>query len=72
MPYQLTTTGKLGEARRTIMGKEAAPASNEEQLVTQAETLTQQAIQKIDTFFNTKWPAYRKQVEATPMKLFKD
>jgi photosystem II stability/assembly factor-like uncharacterized protein len=72
VPYQLTTTGKLGEARRSIMGKEAAPAANEEQLVIQAETLVQQAIQKIETFFTSKWPAYRKQVEATPMKLFKE
>jgi hypothetical protein len=44
----------------------------QQQPVTQAETLTRQAIQKIENFFAGKWPAYRKQVEATPMKLFKE
>ena len=72
VPYQLTTTGKLGETVRSIRGKDAMPGANEEQLMDQAETLTRQAIQKIESFFTTKWPPYRKQVETTPMKLFKE
>ena len=41
-------------------------------LVERSEGLIKEAIQKINSFFDTKWKAYRKQAEETPIKLFKD
>jgi hypothetical protein len=31
-----------------------------------------QAVQKVNAFYNTRWRAYRQQVEATKIGLFKD
>jgi hypothetical protein len=41
-------------------------------LVEELETLTKESIEKINTFFAGNWADYRKKVEATPMKTFKD
>ena len=48
------------------------PGKPEEQQVKESEELISQAIEKINKFFATDWAAFRKQVEQTPIKIFKD
>jgi photosystem II stability/assembly factor-like uncharacterized protein len=67
-----TTNTALQGARGEIMGKLAAPTSQTERLVTEAETAVNNSVQQINDLINGKWAAYRKQVEATPIKFFKD
>lgn len=69
---QITVLNQLQQANAAITSKPLAPSKQEEMLVIRAEGLMSEAIQKINTFFETKWAAYRKQVETTPVKLFKD
>jgi hypothetical protein len=71
-PPQVTPTNKLGEARNGVAGKRKMPDQQELRIISEAETLTDEAVKKVNAFFDTKWKDYRKQAEATPMKLFKD
>jgi hypothetical protein len=41
-------------------------------LIERPEGRTKEAIQRINLFFDGKWKVYRKQVEETPVKIFKD
>lgn len=67
-----TTNTALQGARGEIMGKLAAPTAQTERLVTEAETAVNNSVQQINDLINGKWAAYRKLVEATPIKFFKD
>ena len=69
---QITVLNQLQQANAAITSKPLVPSKQEEMLVIRAEGLMTEAIQKINAFFETKWAAYRKQVESTPVKLFKD
>jgi len=69
---QITVLNQLQQANSAIISKSLAPAIQEEMQVKRAEVLIEEAIQKINTFFDTTWADYRKQVESTPIKLFKD
>jgi photosystem II stability/assembly factor-like uncharacterized protein len=71
-PFQVTPQGKIGEAMRYIGSKQIAPTKDDIILVEQLEILTKDSIGKINKFFATNWLEYRKKVEATPMKTFKD
>ena len=71
-PYQVTPQGKIGEAMRYISSKQIAPTKDDVTLVEQLEVLTKDSIEKINKFFAVNWADYRKKVEATPMKTFKD
>ena len=71
-PYQLTAQGKIREAMSYISSKQIAPTKDDVNLVEQLEVLTKGAIEKINQFFAINWADYRKKVEATPMKTFKD
>jgi len=71
-PYQLTVNEKLQAARGQILGKEKIPDAQEINQVEIAENLIAQAVEKANTFFSTKWMAYQKLAEATPVKLFKE
>ena len=57
-------------ARGEILGKNKIPDAQELNQVEVAEALVAQAIEKANTFFTTKWMAYQKLAEATPMKIF--
>lgn len=67
-----TTQSVLQTARMEIMGKLAAPTAQTERLVKEAEAEVQKTVQTLNEFMNTQWAEFRKQTEATPMKLFKD
>ena len=71
-PYQVTPQGKIGEAMRYISSKQITPTKDDVTLVEQLEVLTKDSIEKINKFFAVNWADYRKKVEATPMKTFKD
>ncbi len=68
--YQLTVNEKMQAARGEILGKNKIPDAQELNQVEVAEALVAQAIEKANTFFTTKWMAYQKLAEATPMKIF--
>ena len=71
-PYQLTVNGTLGEARGEVLRKTKIPDQQEMRMATEAEGLVSEAVQKTNAFFNGKWEDYKKQVESTPLKVFKD
>jgi photosystem II stability/assembly factor-like uncharacterized protein len=71
-PYEVTTMTQLREAQRSIGSKMAAPGQEEEALVSNAEKAIAEAVNKINTFFDGKWAAYRSFVEGTKVDLFKD
>ena len=69
-PYQLTVNEKLQAAQGEILGKNKIPDAQEMNQVEIAEILITQAVEKANTFFTTKWVAYKKLAEATPLQLF--
>jgi photosystem II stability/assembly factor-like uncharacterized protein len=69
---QITPNGKLNEVRGEVLGKSKIPNAQEERMAADAESLVAEAVKKANAFFGGKWKEYQKQVEATPVKLFKD
>ena len=69
---QVTVNNTLQEARFNVTGKNTVPGAQEERLIQQAETMTDNAIKKGNEFFNGKWKDYRMLVESIPVKIFKD
>jgi DNA polymerase/3'-5' exonuclease PolX len=55
-----------------INSKQITPTKADIMLVEQLETLTKETIEKINKFFANNWAEYRKKVESTPLKTFKD
>jgi len=70
--YQITANGKLGDARQEVLGKTKIPDQQEIRMTEEAEGLVNEAVQKANAFFTSKWKDYEQLVEATPMKLFKE
>ena len=71
-PYQVTPQGKIYEVMNYIDSKQITLTADDIKLVEQLEILTKETIEKINDFFANNWTAYRKKVEATPIKTFKD
>ena len=71
-PYQITPQSKIYEAMGYINSKLIAPTNADLKLVEQLETLMKESIEKVNKFFATNWTEYRKKVESTPLKTFKD
>jgi uncharacterized protein YoxC len=69
---QITIMSQLQQANQGIASKPIAPGAKEIEMVGWAEAAISQAVQRINNFFEGKWKDYRRQVEGTPMKLFKD
>ncbi len=70
-PYQLTPQGKVSEAYRYLRSKPAVTAA-ERNMLKDAETLTAEAVAKVNEFFATQWAAYRKTAAAAPLSVFKE
>lgn len=70
-PYSLTPMTKLQEAMMFLRSKPSI-TPNETLIVEHTETLTKEVIDAINDFFGKQWPEYRKTVESTQVKLFKD
>ena len=71
-PYQVTATGRLGEARNEVLGKTKIPDAQEISLIEEAELLADKAVKKTNEFFKGPWVQYQKQTESTPRKLFRE
>ena len=71
-PPQITVTTIMQQAMQYIGGKQTVPGAQEEKLVQGAEEMIDQAVQRINGFFNGKWKDYRQQVEGTKINLFKE
>lgn len=71
-PPQITVMTKLQQARQYISSKPLAPGTQEERLVSIAESAIRDALQRINAFFEANWKNYRRQVEGTKINLFKD
>lgn len=69
---QITVMNQMQQANQYIGGKTTAPGAQEIMLVERAEKIIDEAIQKINSFFDGKWKGFRQQAENTPLKLFKD
>lgn len=69
---QITVINQWQQALSAITSKAVIPGRQEEMLIDRSEDLIKEAVQRINLFFDTKWKAYRKQVEETPIKLFKE
>lgn len=70
-PYQLSVQGKLNEARQLIMGKTIMPGEQEERALTIAQSLSAEAIGRVDRLKESAWKAYKEQVEKMEIKLLK-
>jgi hypothetical protein len=59
---------------RVVGGKHATTAERKRKTNKgkNLETLTKETIEKINKFFSNNWAEYRKKVESTPLKTFKD
>jgi photosystem II stability/assembly factor-like uncharacterized protein len=71
-PFEVTAMTQLQAAQQSIGSKMVAPGSQEETMVANGEKAVADLIQKINTFFENKWAAYRQQVEGTKVNLFKE
>jgi hypothetical protein len=71
-PPQVTVLGTMQTAQQYISAKSVAPGPQEEQLVKNAEDMINAALQRINSFYATRWSGYRKHVESTKINLFKD
>jgi photosystem II stability/assembly factor-like uncharacterized protein len=71
-PPQVTVLGTMQTAQQYISAKSIAPGPQEEQLVKNAEDMINAALRRINSFYTTRWSAYRKHVENTKINLFKD
>ena len=67
-----TCVSVLQAAKSDIVHKLAGPTKQTERLLQEAEWAVQQSVQSIEDFFKTKWNAFRKQTENTPLQLFKE
>jgi photosystem II stability/assembly factor-like uncharacterized protein len=71
-PFEVTTMSQLQSAQQSIGSKMVAPGAQEETMIMNAEKAVAETVQKINAFFDSKWNAYRQQVEGTKVNLFKD
>jgi hypothetical protein len=69
---EVTATSKAFEAIRYISSRPGKPTATEERLVEQAETLIAGCVAKINGFYEKAWPAFRKKVDETEVKIFKE
>ncbi|MBK8609506.1 MAG: hypothetical protein IPL84_06055 [Chitinophagaceae bacterium] len=58
-PFQITVNDVLGDARGEVMRKIKIPDQQELRMATEAEGLVDEAVQKTNLFFNTKWEDYK-------------
>ena len=67
-----TVMNRYNAARFAVFSKLSAPGKEEETLSGYADDAINDVVKKINAFFDAQWKGYRKQVEATQPKLFKD
>jgi hypothetical protein len=68
----ITPMTTIRSATMLIAGKNTMPGEQEEQKLKDAEAAIQTVVEKANAFFANEWASFRKLVEATPIKKFKD
>jgi hypothetical protein len=68
----ITPIGVIRNASMLIMGKNTAPGEQEEAAIAAAVVAADGVATKVNAFFEKDWADFRKLVEATPIKKFKD
>ncbi len=71
-PQQVTVMNTMQTAQQYIMGKSVAPGKQEEALVINAENMINEALRRVNRFYDTRWKDYRRQVESNRVSLFRD
>jgi hypothetical protein len=71
-PFEVTVMSIIQTAQQSIGSKMVVPGRQVEILVENAEKAVNDLTEKINNFYSGSWKKYRSQVEATPVKLFKD
>jgi hypothetical protein len=71
-PAEFTVITSMQTAQQYIFYKSVAPGPQEEELVKMAEEMIRAAVKRVNHFYDSIWPLYRKQVENTHIILFKD
>ncbi len=69
---EITVNGKMMEAMQYIRSRPGNPTATEHKLVDEAKALVRDAVEKINLFHATTWPAFREKAEKTPLPLFKE
>jgi hypothetical protein len=70
--YQLTVQNKLNEVRQLVMGKSVMPGEQEERAIAIAQSLSSEAIRRINDLKEKAWKSYKEQVSKADIKLLKD
>ena len=70
--YQLTMQTKMGEVRQLVMGKPAMPGEQEDRAMQIAQTLSTEAINRINNLKNEGWKKYKDLASQMPLKILKD
>jgi hypothetical protein len=68
----ITVMSTIQIAQTYIVAKSIAPGKQEELLVANANNMINAALQRINSFYTTKWKGYRTLVESNKISLFKD
>jgi hypothetical protein len=68
----ITPIGVIRNASMLITGKNTAPAEQEEAAIAAAKLAADGVAAKVNAFFEKDWAEFRKLVESTPIKKFKD
>lgn len=71
-PQEVTVLNSLQTAQGYITGKSVAPAKPEATLVQNAESMVNEAVNRINRFYEQHWKGYRQQVQNSKWSLFKD
>jgi hypothetical protein len=71
-PYQLTVQNKLNEVRQLVMGKSVMPGPQEDNALNIAQTLSNDAIARIEKLKNDSWKKYKEMVAGMPLNLLKE
>jgi hypothetical protein len=71
-PFEITVMTAVQAAQSSIGSKTVIPGAQVITLVENAEKAVNDFTNKVNGFYNTKWAAYRQQVDATKVNIFKD
>lgn len=72
MVPQVTVANQVSGAISSLSSKKVMPGEQEMKLVSNAEKMLEEGIQRVNKFFETDWKQFRKLNEENPVKLFKD
>lgn len=70
--YQLTMQTKMNEVRQLVMGKSTMPGEQEDRAIQIAESLSTEAINRINNLKNNEWKKYKDMAAQMPLKILKD